>query len=181
MESRARYDLLRCLGRGGMAECFLARFEGPHGSFFLREESDKPIVFVAGGTGFAPIKAVIEHALYTECQRPMVLYWGVRSLRDLYLPQLPGQWQQQSDRFTFIPVLSDPLPEDNWSGRTGLVHRAVMQDFPDLSGYQVYACGAPAMIDAARRDFARQCRLPEGEFFADSFTYGAEEEQVKTP
>jgi CDP-4-dehydro-6-deoxyglucose reductase len=155
----------------------ILRIEGPHGSFFLREESDKPIVLVAGGTGFAPIKAVIEHAFYTECQRPMVLYWGVRSLRDLYLPRLPGQWQQQSDRFTFIPVLSEPLPEDNWQGRRGFVHRAVMEDFPDLSGYQVYACGAPPMIDAAKRDFTELCKLPAEEFFADSFTYGAEDEQ----
>jgi CDP-4-dehydro-6-deoxyglucose reductase len=154
----------------------ILRFEGPLGTFYLREDSDKPIIFVAGGTGFAPIKAVIEHALNHDVQRPMVLYWGVRSLRDLYLPDLPGTWQQKHPDFRFIPVLSDPLPEDRWPGRTGLVHEAVMADFSDLSGYQVYACGGPAMIDAARRDFTTRCALPAEEFFADSFTYAVQAE-----
>jgi CDP-4-dehydro-6-deoxyglucose reductase len=157
----------------------ILRFEGPLGTFYLREESDKPIVFVAGGTGFAPIKAIIEHALHHEIQetRPMVLYWGVRAKRDLYLPELPGRWQAaHPGRFTFIPVLSDPLPEDAWQGRTGFVHRAVLDDFADLSGYQVYACGGPAMIDAARRDFTTLRALPAEDFFADSFTYAAEAE-----
>ena len=108
--------------------------------------------------------------------RPMVLYWGVRSLRDLYLPDLPGRWQEQRPDFRFIPVLSDPLPEDRWPGRTGFVHKAVMADFPDLSGYQVYACGGPAMIDAAKRDFAAERGLPAAEFFADSFTYAVQPE-----
>jgi CDP-4-dehydro-6-deoxyglucose reductase len=153
----------------------ILRLEGPLGTFFLRD-SDKPIVFVAGGTGFAPVKAVIEHALNHDVQRPMALYWGARASRDLYLPDLPGTWQARHRDFRFIPVLSDPLPEDRWPGRTGLVHKAVMTDFPDLSGYQVYACGGPAMIDAARRDFATQCGLPENEFFADSFTYAAQPE-----
>jgi CDP-4-dehydro-6-deoxyglucose reductase len=154
----------------------ILRFEGPFGAFYLREESDKPIIFVAGGTGFAPIKAVIEHAIHQAITRPMVLYWGVRSLVDLYLPRLPGHWQQQQRDFTFIPVLSDPRPEDHWPGRTGLVHKAVMADFTDLSGYQVYACGGPAMIEAARKDFTEQRRLPPEEFFADSFTYAVQPE-----
>jgi CDP-4-dehydro-6-deoxyglucose reductase len=154
----------------------ILRFEGPLGAFYLREESDKPIIFVAGGTGFAPIKAIIEHALYSRVDRPMVLYWGARAKRDLYLPDLPGSWQQQSRNFTYIPVLSDPAPEDEWPGRTGFVHQAVLDDFGDLSGYQVYACGGPAMIDAARRDFTGLRNLPSDEFFADSFTYAAEAE-----
>jgi CDP-4-dehydro-6-deoxyglucose reductase len=151
----------------------ILRLEGPFGSFYLRETSDKPIVFVAGGTGFAPIKAMIEHALHHRFERPMVLYWGARAKRDLYLPELPGQWQQSTRNFTFIPVLSEPAPEDEWPGRTGLVHQAVLDDFGDLSGYQVYACGAPAMIDAARESFVETRRLPADEFFADSFTYAA--------
>lgn len=151
----------------------ILRFEGPLGTFFLRE-SDKPIVLVAGGTGFAPIKSLIEQAFHDGITRPMTLYWGVRSLADLYLPDLPGEWQKNHPDFRFIPVLSDPLPADGWTGRTGFVHRAVMEDFPDLSGYQVYTCGGPAMIDAARAEFTGQCSLPEGEFFADSFTYAAD-------
>jgi CDP-4-dehydro-6-deoxyglucose reductase len=154
----------------------ILRFEGPFGMFHLHEDSDKPMIFVAGSTGFAPIKAVIEHAFHHGVTRPMVLYWGVRALRDLYLPNLAGEWQQQHRNFSFIPVLSDPLPEDGWPGRTGFVHRAVMTDFPDLSGYQVYACGGPGMIEAARNEFTAKCGLPENEFFADSFTYAAQTE-----
>jgi len=157
----------------------ILRIEGPLGSFYLREASDKPMIFVAGGTGFAPIKAMIEHALHHGVDRPIVLYWGVRSRKDLYLPDVAGRWQQANPNVSFIPVLSDPLPGDAWPGRTGLVHRAVMDDFADLSGYQVYACGAPAMIDAARRDFTRERNLPPDEFFADSFTYGAEADARK--
>ena len=154
----------------------ILRFEGPLGSFYLRETSDKPMIFVAGGTGFAPIKAIIEHALHHRIPREMVLYWGARSLPDLYLPDMPGKWQTEHANFTYIPVLSEPRPEDRWPGRTGFVHLAAMQDFPDMSGYQVYACGAPAMIDAAKRDFTQRCGLPPEEFFADSFTYAAETE-----
>ncbi len=152
----------------------ILRIEGPLGNFFLREDSDKPIIFVAGGTGFAPIKAVIEHAFHHAVDRQIVLYWGVRSRADLYLPDLPAEWQRRHPNFTFIPVLSDPLPDDRWPGRTGFVHKAVMTDFTDLSGYQVYACGGPAMIDAARREFAELRRLPPEAFYADSFTYAAQ-------
>ena len=156
----------------------ILRMEGPFGGFYLREESDKPMLFVAGGTGFAPIKAMIEHALHFDRGRPMVLYWGVRGQRDLYLPDLPGKWQAQSRNFTFIPVLSAP-DDSGWPGRTGLVHKAVLDDFDDLSGYQVYVCGGPAMVDAARTAFTVQRALPPEEFFADSFTYAAPSEALK--
>jgi CDP-4-dehydro-6-deoxyglucose reductase len=108
--------------------------------------------------------------------RPIVLYWGARSLADLYMAALPAQWQAEHPNFTFIPVLSEAKPADAWAGRTGFVHQAVLDDFKDLSGYQVYACGAPAMIDAARRSFTTTRSLPADEFFADSFTYAAEGE-----
>jgi CDP-4-dehydro-6-deoxyglucose reductase len=159
---------------GQMKPRDILRFEGPHGNFFLREDSAKPIVLVAGGTGFAPIKSLIEHAFYEHCGRPMVLYWGVRTKTDLYLPQLPLSWAASHPNFRYIPVLSEPRPEDGWQGRTGLVHRAVMADYPDLSEYQVYACGAPAMIDAARQDLTQVCKLPADEFFADAFTFTAD-------
>ncbi|HEY1504425.1 MAG TPA: hypothetical protein VGF92_09005, partial [Stellaceae bacterium] len=83
-------------------------------------------------------------------------------------------WAKEVPQFTFVPVLSEPLLEDGWTGRTGFVHRAVIEDFPDLSQHQVYACGAPIMVDAARRDFTSLCRLPAEEFFADSFLTEAE-------
>ena len=139
----------------------LLRFEGPLGSFYLREDSDKPIVMVASGTGFAPIKAMCEHARERKISRPITLYWGGRQKRDLYMMDLARSWTH----LKFVPVLS----EEAWEGRTGFVHRAVMQDFPDMSGVQVYACGTPLMVEAARKDFSLDCRLPAEEFYADSF------------
>jgi CDP-4-dehydro-6-deoxyglucose reductase len=157
-----------------MKERDILRFDGPHGTFFLREESTKPIILVAGGTGFAPIKAIIEHALHLETARPMTLYWGARERAGLYLGALAAAWAARKPGLRYIPVLSQPRPEDGWRGRTGLVHEAIMADQPDLSACQVYACGAPAMIDAARRDFIGRCGLPEEEFFSDSFTFSAD-------
>jgi CDP-4-dehydro-6-deoxyglucose reductase len=159
---------------GKMKERDILRCEGPFGTFFLREDSDKPIVFVASGTGFAPIKAVIEHMFHKSIARPMTLYWGGRRPKDLYMNALAQRWTAAQPGFKYVPVISDALPEDNWNGRTGFVHRAVMQDFPDLSGHQVYACGVPIMVDSAKRDFITQCRLPEDEFYADSFTTQAD-------
>lgn len=155
----------------GMKERDILRFNGPHGTFFLREDSDKPIVLVAGGTGFAPIKAIVEHAIAENCQRPMTIYWGGRRQADLYLQQLAEQWAAEHSHIQFIPVLAEGAPEDGWTGRTGLVHHAAMQDFADLSGHQVYVCGAPGMVAAARRDFLSRCKLPDDEFFADSFDF----------
>ena len=157
-----------------MKERDILRFEGPHGTFFLREDSQKPIVFVASGTGFAPIKSIIEYALNKNLARPMTLYWGARRPKDLYLNELPLKWAAEHADFKYVPVISEALPEDQWTGRTGFVHRAVMEDLPDLSGCQVYACGVPIMVDTARYDFIAQCKLPEEEFFADSFTTQAD-------
>ncbi len=159
---------------GKLKERDILRFEGPHGTFFLREDSAKPIVFVASGTGFAPIKAILEHAFNKGIERPMVLYWGGRRPKDLYLNALAEGWAREHANFRYVPVISDALPEDAWTGRAGFVHRAVMQDFPDLSGHQVYACGVPIMVDSAKRDFVGTCGLPEEEFYADSFTTQAD-------
>ena len=157
-----------------MKERDILRCEGPMGTFFLREESEKPIVFVASGTGFAPIKAVIEHMFHKGIARPMTLYWGGRRPKDLYMNELAASWATQHAGFKYVPVISEALSEDNWSGRSGFVHRATMHDFPDLSGHQVYACGVPIMVDSAKRDFIAQCRLPEDEFYADIFTTQAD-------
>ncbi|MGK2951386.1 MAG: CDP-6-deoxy-delta-3,4-glucoseen reductase [Thiobacillus sp.] len=156
----------------------ILRIKGPLGSFFIREDSDKPMIFIAGGTGFAPIKGMLEHAFAEHTDRDLVLYWGVRSLKDLYMADLPQQWQAEHPNFSFIPVLSNPESGDHWQGRTGYVHQAVLADFADLSGYQVYACGAPAMVDSARDSFVTTRGLPEDEFFADSFVYAADAETV---
>jgi CDP-4-dehydro-6-deoxyglucose reductase len=159
---------------GAMKEKEILRMEGPFGSFFLREESDKPIVLLASGTGFAPIKAIIEHLEHKAITRPAVLYWGCRSRADLYQHAWAVEAAARVPNLRYVPVLSEPKPEEGWTGRTGFVHQAVMQDLPDLSGHQVYACGAPVMVDSARRDFTAHCGLPEDEFFADSFTSEAD-------
>lgn len=153
-----------------MPEKAIMRMEGPLGSFYLREDSDKPIIFIAGGTGFAPIKGIIEHMLHHKMQRPITFYWGARSLQDLYLPELPKQWTSEHSNFTYIPVLSEPLAQDEWRGRTGLVHEAVLADHADLSGYQVYCCGNPQMVEAAHMAFQER-GMPENEFFSDAFTF----------
>ena len=152
----------------------ILRFEGPLGSFFLREDSKKPIIFLAAGTGFAPIKSIIEQMQSKKIHRPIELYWGGRRPSDLYLNDLCKTWEKDIPNFKYIPVISDSLPEDAWHGRTGFVHQAVIDDHPNLKDFQVYACGAPVMVNAARNDFSAQCHLPEEEFFADSFTSAAD-------
>lgn len=146
----------------------ILRIEGPFGTFFLREDSDKPMIFVAGSTGFAPVKSMLEYAFARGMKRRMLLYWGVRRLQDLYLGELPRRWAREHENFTFVPVLSDPAPEDRWTGRTGLVHEAILADFPDLAGYQVYACGSVAMVEAAHPAF-RVHGLAQDDCFADAF------------
>lgn len=152
----------------------ILRFEGPLGSFFLREDSKKPIIFLASGTGFAPIKAMLTSIQNKKIDREIHFYWGGRRPKDLYMDSLCQEFTHTIPGFHYIPVISEALPEDGWQGRTGFVHRAVMHDFSDLSSYQVYACGAPIVIAAARTDFVKECRLPEEEFFADSFTSEAD-------
>ncbi len=151
-----------------MKEGDLLRLEGPLGTFFVRDDSAKPIIFVASGTGFAPVKAMIEHELRKGSGRAMTLYWGGRRPGELYLNSIVEDWVH-SHGLSYVPVVSDATADDAWKGRTGFVHRAVMADFPDLSGHQVYACGAPIVVQAAREDFTAKCNLPRTEFFADAF------------
>lgn len=154
---------------GGMKEKEILRIEGPYGSFFLREDSDKPIVLLASGTGFAPIKAMLQHMQHQGITRPVALYWGGRRPADLY----QSGWLQAQcaamPNLRYVPVVSNAQPEDQWTGRTGFVHQAVLQDTPDLSGHQVYACGAPVVVASAQRDYLA-AGLPADEFYADAFT-----------
>ena len=144
------------------------RIEGPLGAFTLREDSSKPILFVAGSTGFAPVKSMLEHAFHTGLTRQIVLYWGVRSRADLYLGELAEQWAREHANFRFVPVLSAQLAQDAWSGRTGLVHEIILADYPDLSAHQVYACGSVQMVQAAQPAFANR-GLSSDDCFSDAF------------
>jgi CDP-4-dehydro-6-deoxyglucose reductase len=157
---------------GSMKERDILRIEGPYGSFYLREEN-KPMVLLASGTGFAPIKALIEEMQYKGVTRQATLYWGGRRPQDLYMDDWVKTKLTEMPNLRYVPVVSDALPEDGWTGRTGFVHQAVLQDVPDLSGYQVYACGAPVVVESAQRDYVR-AGLPMDEFYADAFTSEAD-------
>ncbi len=154
-----------------LREKTILRIQGPLGSFVLREESERPMILMGGGTGFAPLKGMIEHALYVGLGRPIWLYWGVRARRDLYLAELPETWARQFPEFRFIPVLSEP--DADWTGRTGFVHEAVAADHPDLARFDVYMSGPPVMVEAGRAAFAAR-GLGMDQMFADAFTYAAD-------
>lgn len=152
---------------GDLREGAVLRIEGPLGTFVPREDSERPMLFVAGGTGFAPIKAIIEHFIHLGTTRPMTLYWGVRTPADLYLGDLPRTWAERHGGFSFIPIYSEHGPAGS---RGGWVHQAVLSDHPDPSGHDVYMSGPPPMIEAGRRAFLA-AGLPEGQLHYDSFEY----------
>lgn len=155
----------------------LLRFRGPLGTFFLREDSQRPIIMVAGGTGLAPMKAILEHVFHLGLDRPVELYWGARARRDLYLLDLLQGWEEKHTNFSFVPVLSEPADGDNWQGRTGWVHEAVVTDHDDLAGFDVYAGGPPPMIDAMKKTFFKR-GLTADRLFYDSFEFAVEPGEV---
>lgn len=158
-----------------LQEKAILRIEAPFGQFYLREDSDKPAIFVAGGTGFAPIKGIIEHMIHNKIDREIILYRGGRTPQDIYMEELCERWASLLPNFTYVPVISELITEvwENKIGvRTGLVHQAVLEDFKDLSNYEAYVCGAPAMVDAAQLSFVAQ-GLSSDAFFSDAFTLAA--------
>jgi CDP-4-dehydro-6-deoxyglucose reductase len=146
----------------------LLRIQGPLGTFFLREDSTRPILMLAGGTGFAPMKGILSHAFAANVARPIRLYWGVRAARDLYMRAQCERWRAERASFGWTPVLSHP--DEDWTGRTGLVHEALLADHPRLADHDVYMAGPPPMIEAARAAFHR-AGLPDDQLFYDSFEY----------
>jgi NAD(P)H-flavin reductase/ferredoxin len=158
---------------GALAEGDQIEVSIPYGDFYLREEQDSPILLLASGTGFAPIKSIVEDAIKRKLNRSMVLYWGARRPEDLYRMELPRKWETQLPWFRFVPVLSEAGPADGWEGRTGFVHQAAMDDIASLAGYEVYACGAPAMINAARQGFVHERQLDRDAFYCDAFVPNA--------
>ena len=155
----------------------ILRIQAPLGSFVLREESARPIIMIGGGTGFAPLKGMIEHAFHAGIERPIHLYWGVRSKRDLYLKELPERWVAEHADFRYTPVLSEP--DEDWEGRAGWVHEAVVADYPDLSGYDVYMSGPPVMIEAAATALAER-GLTREHLYSDAFEYAKDGKPVAT-
>ncbi len=153
-----------------MPERAMLRLEGPLGGFYLREDSDRTALFMAGGTGFAPVKAMLEDLLPRSNGRTVHLFWGARAVRDLYLDSLPRQWQQQYPNFRYTPVLSDALPDDKWTGAKGFVHDTLLREYPRLSEADVYMSGPPPMIQAGKHSF-HAAGLPTERLFYDSFDY----------
>lgn len=153
-----------------MKEKTILRLEGPLGSYYLREDSERPIILMGGGTGYAPLKGMLEHAFQVGITRPMHLYCGVRALRDLYMHEQATEWATQYPNLSYTPVLSEPAAEDNWQGAVGFVHEKVVEDHPDLSGYDVYMSGPPPMIKAGMELFYEK-GLPESQIYSDSFEY----------
>ncbi|TDR31656.1 CDP-6-deoxy-delta-3,4-glucoseen reductase [Hydromonas duriensis] len=157
-----------------MKERDILRIEGPLGTFVFNEKTGSPCIFIASGTGFAPLKAIIEEMQAKYLVRPIHLYWGVRRPHDLYLNELAQEWTRTIPNFKYTPVVSDALPEDAWQGRTGFVHEAVVADYPDLSQHDVYACGVPVMVRSAHEAFTNTCGLPETSFYSDAFLSAAD-------
>ncbi|OOZ40398.1 CDP-6-deoxy-delta-3,4-glucoseen reductase [Solemya pervernicosa gill symbiont] len=153
-----------------MKEKEIIRIEGPHGTFFLREDNERPIVLMGGGTGFAPLKGILEHCFDSSNSRPVHLFWGVRAKEDLYMNDVAEKWANEYAFLTFTSVLSEPKAEDNWEGKTGFVHEAVAETYPDLSGHDVYMSGPPAMIHAAKDTFVAK-GLSLDNLFSDSFDF----------
>ena len=156
-----------------LKEKALLRIRGPLGSFYLRKKDQRPVIFMAGGTGFSPIKSIIEDALHEGYPHEMHLYWGVRARRDLYKHELASRWAEEHENVHYVPVLSEPLPEDEWDGRTGFVHQAIAEDFPDMSVYSVYMSGPPVMVNAGREAFSG-LGLEQKFMHSDSFEHAFE-------
>lgn len=151
-----------------LAQGDVLKVELPFGDFRLREDSDRPMLLVAGGTGFAPIKSIIDHMVRRKSTRPLALYWGARQPQGLYALEWIAKWQRALPQLRFEPVISEAA-DCGWSGRTGLVHEAVLADHGSLAGHEVYACGAPAMVNALRQACVMERQLPPEHFFSDAF------------
>jgi CDP-4-dehydro-6-deoxyglucose reductase/3-phenylpropionate/trans-cinnamate dioxygenase ferredoxin reductase subunit len=150
-----------------LAKASTLEIELPYGEFSLSDNADRQAILIATGTGFAPVKSIIENVIKLGDARPIHLYWGANREADLYMDALLTEWAGSHPWFRYTPVVSSPDP--SWIGRTGFVHEAVKSDYPKMSALEVYACGAPAMIDAARRDFLRDGGLSQDAFFSDAF------------
>jgi CDP-4-dehydro-6-deoxyglucose reductase len=172
-----------------MPERTILRFQGPLGAFYLREDSTRPAILMAGGTGFAPLKAMLERQFAHAAQcagagdqksfsmtpaglsRPFHLFWGARARRDLYHDALAREWAQSHAGFRYTAVLSEP--DANWGGERGFVHDAVLRAYPDLAGREVYMAGPPVMVHAGKRAFV-QAGLDADHLYYDSFDYAFE-------
>jgi len=148
----------------GIKENQLMRVEGPKGTFFIRD-NDKPLILLAGGTGIAPVKAMVEKLIENKDKRDIYIYWGMNNENSFYL-NVFEELAKEFSNIHYTPVLSSDV---EWCGRMGFVHQAVCDDFDSLHGYEVYACGSPVMINIAKKSFMNK-KLPKEQFLSDAFT-----------
>lgn len=153
--------------------------ELPYGEFSLSDKADSKALLIATGTGFAPLKSIIEGQIHAGGTRPLHLFWGVRKSSDLYMAELAEKWAADHDWFEYTPVVSQP--DESWNGRTGYVHQTAQQLYPDMSGFEVYACGSPSMLADAKRDFCGHLGLAEDAFFSDAFVPSGDADEMKEP
>ena len=160
----------------------MLRIEGPLGSYYLREESPRPVILMGGGTGFAPIKGILEHAFHSGITRPLHLFWGVRTRQDLYMQDMIADWLAAHPNFRYTPVLSEPAAADAWEGETGTVVDAVERAHPELAAFDIYMSGPPPMCDAARTRFLA-LGVPIEQMYSDAFEFAADtrDKAAKTP
>ena len=155
----------------------LLRIEGPIGQFSYREAAG-PVIMIAGGTGFAPLKSMLRHVLETGIGRSIHLYWGARHVHDLYEQARVLEWVRRYPQLSFTAVLSEPTAPEAAHMRVGWVHEAALNDYPDLARFEVYAAGPPAMIEAIRASFPLHGLAPHKLYF-DSFDYAPD--SLRTP
>ncbi len=150
----------------------ILRLEGPQGNFFVRNDRpDRPMIMMGGGTGFAPLKSMIENLIEQGDLRTIHLYWGARKPAELYLDELPAKWAREQGHIHYRKAISEPAGGEAGSCFSGLVHEAVIADHADLSGFDVYMSGPPAMIEVAKRQFIEH-GVEEDRLFYDSFEFG---------
>ena len=162
-----------------MKEKALLRIEGPFGGFYLQEESDRPVIMIGGGTGFAPLNGMLEHAHSLEMKNQFHLFCGVRAKRDIYMQDQANALTEKMSNLEYTPVLSEPEESDDWSGATGFVHEEVLKQFDDLSGFDIYMSGPPPMVNAAKAAFIKQGAVEE-QMHSDAFEYSADAQQAQS-
>jgi len=140
---------------------------GPYGDFYLRD-GERDIVFIAGGSGMAPIRSMLLDMAEKGIDRKATYFFGARAMRDLFLVDEMRELERRLPNFRFVPALSSPAPEDDWKGEKGIVTEVLDRHFDSLAGHEAYLCGSPGMIDASIKTLKGK-GMPEDRIFYDKF------------
>ena len=148
----------------------ILEIEMPLGDCYITNAPDHPLILIAASTGITQMKSIIEHLIEVGMTQSVYLYWGVLNDNDLYLADLCNLWARDFNNFYFVPVVSEPEKAPNWSGRTGLVGDAVLEDFKDLSNVTIIVSGGPNMVYATFDAFVNR-GMPANNMKSDIFSY----------